>query len=101
MNINLDLNRLIIETNMKYTGNDPNLINFKYLDDNSILVSKGGTTYFIENAKLNKILTINEVDLKNTDKVYDVLAKHISNQLEASLGKKVYPEIKSDSSDNI
>lgn len=93
MNMNIDLNRLIIETNKKYTGNDPNLINFLYLYDNCICVSKGGKKYFINNEDLNNILTNKEVDLKNEDKVYDVLANHISENLQDKNEKMFHPNI--------
>jgi hypothetical protein len=99
--MNINFNKLIVETNKRFTGNDPNLIVFAYTDDNSIRVSKGETSYFFDFKKLDKILVLNNVDYKDSNKVYEVLSKHISNQLGASLGCKSYPEIKSDASDYI
>jgi len=100
-NINFSFNRLIVEANKRFTGNDPNLIVFAYTNDNSIRVSKGEITYPFDYEKLDKILVINNVDYKDLNKVYEVLSKHISNQLGASLGQKIHPEIISDASDYI
>ncbi len=97
----LDLNTLIFETNKKIVGAEPNKIIFKYGEDNIIKVSMGEVVYFFDYQKLYEVLISHNIKLQEEKIVYDLLSKHIINQLMASTGKKIYPEVISLSSDLI
>jgi hypothetical protein len=97
----INLNQLINSMNKLYNCKDNSLIIFELCDNNEIRVSKGEVAYFFNYQKLMEILEINKVDLKNPESVYEVLSKHLSNQLSASIGKKVHPEILSTTTDFI
>lgn len=96
-----NLNSLIFETNKKIVGSDPNAIVFKYGEDNEIRVSMGEVVYFFDHKKLHDVLVSNNINLQEEKIVYDTLSKHIINQLMASKGQKIYPEIATLSSDLI
>ena len=99
--MNYNFNLLIAAANKQWSGSNPNLIQLEYAPDNVIRASKGDVSYYFDYEKVKLILQLNEVDLHNEKTVYDVLGKHLANQLSASMGSKIFPEIKSHSSDFI
>ena len=99
--MDFNLNTLIFETNKRIVGDDPNTIVFKYLEGKEMRVSMGEVAYFFDYKKLIEVLEINNVDLRDGKNIYEILSKHVINQLMASRGQKVYPEINTLSSDLI
>ncbi len=99
--MNYNLNLLIAAANKQWSGSNPNLIQLEYAQDNLIRASKGDVSYYFDYEKVKLILKLNEVDLHDEKATYDVLGKHLANQLSASMGRKIFPEIKSHTSDNI
>lgn len=72
------------------------------LDDSSISFRNGGVSYYCDHKKFQDVLEINEFDYNSSDIEdldIELLSKHIVNQLTASLGKKIYPEVKTLPSD--
>lgn len=72
------------------------------LDDISISFKTGEVSYYCDYNKLQEVLEVNGFDYDNSDIVdldIELISKHIVNQLTASLGKKIYPEVKTLPSD--
>ena len=98
--MNINLNQLASTINKLYIGN-ADLTVFEYTEDNIIRASHGDVSYFFNYEKLQTIAIINNATYKENSNFYEILAKHISNQLSASRGEKVYPEILSTNTDYI
>jgi hypothetical protein len=98
--MNINLNKLIAEVNKKFVGN-ANLVILEYMDDNQLRISIGDTSCFYFCNKFNNVLSAHNANLKDEAVVYGILSKHIVNQLNASRGEKVYPEILTVKSDYI
>lgn len=72
------------------------------LDDDSISFRNGGVVYFCDHKKFMEVLEINNFDYNKSDIEdldIELLSMHIVNQLTASMGVKIYPEVKTLPSD--
>jgi hypothetical protein len=92
----INLVKLAKATNSLYQKSD--IVEINICDNNTMVARKGGVCYYFSYDKLQSILNINPRDYKNEDMKYFVLSRHLCNQLEASLGKKVYEDINSEKS---
>ena len=74
------------------------------LDDDLISFRNSGVVYFCDHKKFTEVLEINDFDYNKSnieDLDIELLSKHIVNQLTASMGLKIYPEVKTHPSDLI
>lgn len=98
-NIKFNLTKIINNLNTKIDSHEGiELI----LDNDSISFINGGVSYFCNHKKFIEVLEINDFDYNRSDIEdldIELLSKHIVNQLTASMGVKIYPEVKTLPSD--
>lgn len=98
-NIKFNLTKILNNLNTKIKN--PEGIEL-LLGDDSITFRNGGVVYFCDHEKFIEVLEINNFDYNKSDIEdldVELLSKHIVNQLTASMGVKIYPEVKTLPSD--
>ena len=98
-NIKFNLTKILNNLNTKIDSHDGIEL---LLDNDSISFRNGGVAYFCDHKKLIEVLEVNDFDYNKSDVEdldIDLLSKHIVNQLTASKGLKIYPEVKTLPSD--
>jgi len=98
-NIRFNLTKILNNVNKKIKSYEG--IELLLTDDN-ICFRTGGVVYFCDHRKFQDVLKVNEFNYSDSDIEdldIELLSKHIVNQLTASIGKKVYPEVKTLPSD--
>lgn len=100
--MDFNLTKLLKAVNTKFSYPKDGAVEF-LLAKEGIIAKMGEVTYYFDHEKLQAVLDGNGFNGYYKDETQDlaneILSKHIINQLQASLGKKVYPEIKTISSD--
>ena len=100
--MDFNLSKLLKAINGKFSYPKDGAVEF-LLAEEGIIAKMGEVAYYFDHKKLQAVLDGNEFNGYYRDETQDLanelLSKHIINQLQASLGRKVFPEIKTISSD--
>ncbi|AZB01909.1 hypothetical protein EG359_20965 [Chryseobacterium joostei] len=93
-----NLTKLLFAVNNKLSIPSGDEVELSIDSDSLLVVKMGEVTYFFDYKILQSILDKNGFNHYYRDEteelVIDILGKHIINELFASLGRKIYPEIK-------
>lgn len=64
-----------------------------------LIFRTGSVNYYCDYIKLKEVLKLNQTEFSEQDQVSDLISKHIVNQLNASIGQKVFKDVKTHPSD--
>lgn len=98
-NLKFNLTKILNNINSKIQNSEEIEI---LLDNNHISFRNGGVSYYCDYKKFQEVLEIHDFNYHNSEKEgldTELLSRHIINQLTASLGKKIYPDVKTLPSD--
>ena len=96
MNIQFNISDIIILLYKFVQGNVPVAVLY---DSDNVIFRDGSVTYYTNYNKLQEVLALNVDGEYDEDFVSTVIAKHVINQLVASMGKKAFQDIKTHPSD--